>query len=365
MMKGRKKILLDLERLRYPNSGIANVFRYLAMGLRQVNTCTEIELYGPEEELQKNFPDFKIVNRKFWHKIASFFASQYKIIHVSHQFSSYFQDNYKSVLKVVTLHDLNFLHENLDEKRQQKYINKVNNNLRYADYVVCISNFVKEDFIKHQYLFELKKLKEVITIYNGLSFPDRSQKFSLEQKERFSVLKNKKYLLNIGVLFPKKNQLSLIKMLQYTNEDLVLVVSGAKHDYEDKVHKEIKRLKLDGRVHIFRNVSEEEKNILIENCEALCQPSLAEGFGIPPIEAMYFGKPVFLSKLTSLPEVGGEHAFYFNNFEAHHMAEVLKQGLYQYETQPDLQQQMIDWALQFDYKVTAKKYLDLYQKLLN
>ncbi|AQX04102.1 glycosyl transferase family 1 [Elizabethkingia meningoseptica] len=360
----KKRVLIDLERLRYPNSGIAAVFRNLAKGLKEYTTDLEIEIFGPVEEISKSKFGFRVIPRKIWHKFLDGFSVKYHIIHVSHQFSSYFQSNYKSVLKVVTLHDLNFLHENLDENRKQKYINKVNNNLRYADYVVCISNFVKDDFIKHKHLFDLKKLKDVSTIYNGLKFPEKKG-YSINPDSRISVLQNKKYLLNIGVLFPKKNQLSLIKMLSHLDEDLVLVVSGAKHDYESKINREIKRLKLDGRVHIFRNVSEEEKNILIENCEALCQPSLAEGFGIPPIEAMYFGKPVFLSKLTSLPEVGGEHAFYFNNFEAHHMAEVLKQGLYQYETQPDLQQQMIDWALQFDYKVTAKKYLDLYQKLLN
>ena len=54
-----------------------------------------------------------------------------------------------------------------------------------------------------------------------------------------------------------------------------------------------------------------KKNALLQHCQALCQPSLAEGFGIPPIEAMAFGRPVFLSKCTSLPEIGAEEAFLF------------------------------------------------------
>ncbi|MDQ8747063.1 glycosyl transferase family 1 [Elizabethkingia miricola] len=360
-----KKVLIDLERLRYPKSGIATVFRNLAKGLKERTTDLEIDIFGPEEEISRNKFGFKVIPRKIWHKFLSRFNRQYQIVHVSHQFSSYFHKNHKFGVKIVTLHDLNFLHENFDEKRKRKYINKVNNNLRYADYVVCISNFVKNDFIQNQQLFDLRKLKGVTTIYNGLAFPDKNNKYSIDYDSRFSMLRDKKYIINIGVLFPKKNQLAIIRMLEYIDIDLVLVASDAKQDYEAKINNEIKRLKLEDRVHIFRNVTEEEKNILIENCAGLCQPSLAEGFGIPPIEAMYFGRPVFLSKLTCLPEVGGEHAFYFDDFDAKNMAKTIELGLEKYETQPDLQQQIIDWALQFDYKITARKYLDLYQELLN
>lgn len=360
-----KKVLVDLERLRYPKSGIATVFRNLAKGLKEYTTDLEIEFFGPEKEISKNNFGFRIVPGKLWHKFVDYFSHRYQIVHVSHQSSSYFRKNNKSGLKIVTLHDLNFLHENLNEKRVKKNINKVNSNLRYADYIVCISNFVKNDFIQNKRLFDLRKLKGITTIYNGLAFPDKNDIHSIDHNSRFSKLQDKKYILNIGVLFPKKNQLAIIRMLEHIDIDLVLVASGAKHDYETKINTEIRKLKLEDRVHIFRNVTEDEKNILIKNCELLCQPSLTEGFGIPPIEAMYFGKPVFLSNLTCLPEVGGAHAFYFDNFDALNMAEVVKQGLYKYKTQPDLREQITDWALQFDYKITARKYLDLYQELLN
>ena len=65
------------------------------------------------------------------------------------------------------------------------------------------------------------------------------------------MLRDKKYIINIGVLFPKKNQLAIIRMLEYIDIDLVLVVSDAKQDYEAKINNEIKRFKLEDRVHIF------------------------------------------------------------------------------------------------------------------
>lgn len=356
----KKKILIDLERLRYPNSGIASVFKNLTKGLLSFESDLVLDFFGPINGIKKYVPLANIVNRKIWNKFAETFSSNYDLVHVSHQLSPYFKKDYKNTQKLITLHDLNFLHENFTSTKKLKMLYKVNRSLKYTDHIVCISNFVKEDFLKNQHLFDLKKLKTVEVIHNGICFPE-NKAYDLKS---FRKIQNRKYLLNIGVLFPKKNQLSLIKMLQYIDEDLVLVVSGSKQDYEEKILSEIKTLGLENRVHILRNITNKEKFALLQNCEALCQPSLAEGFGIPPIEAMYFGKPVFLSTYTSLPEVGGDIAFYFQNFEPKEMANIIKEGLNKYKTQPELKQQLTDWALQFDYKIMAKKYLDLYKKIL-
>src|SRR5207344_2364333 len=66
---------------------------------------------------------------------------------------------------------------------------------------------------------------------------------------------------------------------------------------------------------VVQEVSDARKSWLYAHCKAFLFPSLTEGFGLPPLEAMHFGKPVFLSKLTSLPEVGGDAAAYFDDFE--------------------------------------------------
>lgn len=346
--------------MRYPNSGIATVFLNLAKGLARLKSDLVINYFGPVDELKKNIPQNQIISRQAGHKFVEFFSKNYDLIHVSHQLSSYFNKNYSRSKKIVTLHDLNFLHENLPARKMRKMINTVNKNLQYADFIVCISQFVKQDFNKNKHLFTLKKLKSVEVIYNGIEFPN----VELCESNKYPFLRDKKYLLNIGVLFPKKNQLSLIRMLNHLEYDLVLVVSGSKKDYENQVLNEIKELNLENRVHIVRDITNEDKFSLLKDCEALCQPSIAEGFGIPPIEAMYFGKPVFLSTFTSLPEVGGDIAFYFQNFDPQEMAREILQGIEKYKTQPELQKQSKDWALKFDYKVMAKQYLDLYEKIL-
>lgn len=355
----KKNILLDLERLRYPYSGIANVFRNLARGFHEENRNLDVTYFGDFSTL-----DFKISKKiewEKWHKFYENFSSRFDVIHVSHQLSSYFQKNYRNSVKIVTLHDLNFLHENLSEKKRKKMLRKVNNNLRYTDYLVCISEYAKKDVLENKNLFTFKKLKEIVVIHNGIELP-ADETYNLGQ---FSFLNKKKYILNIGVLFDKKNQLSLVEMLPYIDEDLVLIASDEKNPYAENFRQRIKDLQLEERVHILKNITEEEKYALIQNCSAMCHPSIAEGFGIPPIEAMAFGKPVFLSTFTSLPEIGGDAAFYFENFEPKKMAEFFTLKLKYYEeNKPELSAKIKNWTKQYDYKVMSNNYLTLYEEIL-
>ena len=352
------KVLIDLERLRRPSSGIANVFRNLARGLEKADHPFDITYFGEFSSV-----DFPLNSKKKWkrlHKIHEFFSSKFDIIHVSHQASLYFNRNYRHSKKVVTLHDLNFLHENLNAKKRNKLITVVNKNLKNADYIVSISEFVKDDFEKNKHLFTLKKLKSTEVIHNGIQLPEQ-RSYDLG---RFKDFEKKDYILNIGILIEKKNQLKLIEMLPFLEQDLVLVSSEQKEPYYSQLKKRIKELKLENRVHFLKNISEEEKYALIQNCESLCHPSIAEGFGIPPIEAMSFGKPVFLSTFTSLPEIGGEYAFYFEEFKAKKMAEFYLEKMQHFHSnKTELESQIKNWTKQFDYTVMSNNYLKLYQKI--
>ncbi len=356
------KILIDLERLRYPNTGLANVFSNIAKGIENIHSIPfEVYYYGVKNELYKISKQLNVQEYKKWHKYFECFSHKYDLIHTSHQHSRYFTKKYNKTIKVLTLHDLNFLYENISTKKRNSLLKKTNKNLQYADYVVCISDFVKNDVLRNQNILHLNNVKEILVIHNGIQLPEEKE-YSLG---RFTQFKNKKYILNIGVLLPKKNQLSLIRMLPYIDEDLVLVSSNKMNSYLSEINDFIQKFDLKNRIHFLHHVSEEEKYALIQNAQALCHPSLAEGFGIPPIEAMAFGKPVFLSNLTSLPEIGGEHAFYFNSFETQEMVQTFKKGMEIYWQNPEMYgQKLKDWAKQFDYQVMAKNYLDLYAKIL-
>lgn len=116
------------------------------------------------------------------------------------------------------------------------------------------------------------------------------------------------------------------------------------------------------RIHITGGISESEKKWYYQHCTAFVFPSVAEGFGMPVLEAMDLGKPVFLSNLTSLPEVGGALAYYFTSFDPEEMRQVLQAGLTHYSnTSP--QDALHRHARSFSWLEAARKYLAIYHGL--
>ncbi len=98
------------------------------------------------------------------------------------------------------------------------------------------------------------------------------------------------------------------------------------------------------------------------HCEAFLFPSLLEGFGIPVVEAMAFGKPVFSSSLTSLPEVGGSEAIYFPSFDAETVVETFREGMEAYRNDPGMPERLRRQSQQFRWEIAAATYWNLYQK---
>ncbi|MDE2161264.1 MAG: glycosyltransferase, partial [Burkholderiales bacterium] len=98
-------------------------------------------------------------------------------------------------------------------------------------------------------------------------------------------------------------------------------------------------------------------------CSGFLFPSLAEGFGLPPIEAMHFGKPVFLARRSCLPEIGGDAADYFDDFEPAAMRAVVERGLRR-AAEPGRADAVRAHAARFDWDRAADDYLALYRRLL-
>jgi glycosyltransferase involved in cell wall biosynthesis len=78
---------------------------------------------------------------------------------------------------------------------------------------------------------------------------------------------------------------------------------------------------------------------------------------------MSFGKPVFLSNLTSLPEIGGDEAYYFSSFEPSHMVEVFENGMNDYNKDTLKKERLASRAKLFSWERAAKEYIELYKSL--
>ena len=149
--------------------------------------------------------------------------------------------------------------------------------------------------------------------------------------------------------------------------EIHLVLAGKNTtNYAKDLQQLIEKHALRDRIIITGKISEVDKYYYYKNCLAFVFPSLREGFGIPPIEAMAFGKPVFLSNKSSLPEIGGPHAFYWEHFEPKHMATVFQDGINRYTNDKEnYRQKYQQHAASYNWKNTAKKYIEVYKELLS
>ncbi len=172
------------------------------------------------------------------------------------------------------------------------------------------------------------------------------------------------FLFSIGI-HPKKNYHVLMPILAEFKEYRWVIAGPDSRGYRAKIEQEATRFGVLDRIEFCGPVGDEAKNEYYQHCTALLFPSLSEGFGLPVIEAMSFGKPVFLSNRTSLPEIGGEEAYYFKDFEPNTLTEAFANGMKQFENNPGKAQRMKSWAAQFTWEKSASQYIEFYQKVLN
>lgn len=254
---------------------------------------------------------------------------------------------------ILTIHDVNFA-ENLNDPKNKQRHKRFLEKLHRADEITYISEYARN---QTQAYFNVPNLTERI-IYNGNPITEMLDTSGFQPE----VPVDKPYFYSIGDFLPKKNFESLVQMMKEIPEYNLIISGSNQKPYGDKIRSLITELKLEKQVFLTGRVSEKGKQYFMKNSTAFLFPSIGEGFGLPPIEAMRFGKPVFLSNLASLPEIGGEIAYYWENFEAEYMKETLFQKLNEFEKQKETYiTKLKERAARFNWDDAAKSYLDSYR----
>ncbi len=252
--------------------------------------------------------------------------------------------------RIETVHDLNFLHLKQGSKIE-RYRLRHRQRLQQCDAAIAITHHVADDIAR-----ELQPLATPVhVIHNGAT------NLSAAPQEAVDGIADAPYLLHVSRMAPSKNIVALLD-LAAAWPDKRLVLAGATSHYTA----ELPRLITERRLHnvvIRLDISEAQKAWLYAHCEGFLFPSLAEGFGLPPIEAMHFGKPVFLSRLTSLPEVGGAVAHYFDTFDGPAMRAVVQAGLAT-DAAPGRAEAIVAHARGFSWQRCAEAHVALYRQLL-
>ncbi len=262
----------------------------------------------------------------------------------------------KGTKQLLTVHDLNFLHEKKGIHRL-KHIYKTKWRIKNSDHITTISHYVKDDVLKH-----INPVgKSIDVIYNGI------QDIDMTDMKRPAFIKddNEKFFFTIGQIREKKNFHKLVPMMKYF-PDYKLYICGDDHFKfaKDVMHPLVEK-QGDGRVFLSGKITNAEKNWMYAHAQAFLFPSKLEGFGLPVLEAMRFGCRVFSSTMSSLPEVCGEHACYFQDMIPENMADTVKQELPRWDKNGQEALAAKEYSEQFTYDKYTQQYAELYKKLLN
>lgn len=348
------RIFLDLEKLRDPYSGLGQFCAHLGRALVETRPPdSDLTAYLPEKYIGFLGHDvrYQIAGKRPGYPAEK---SPFDIWHNTHQDARYWPSS-RATRTVLTIHDLNFL-ERSDygalKKRfklwqQQRLIDR-------ADALVAISAFTAGQVRQHLSIGN----KPLHVILNGCP------PLVSENKQTLISGLAQPFVLALGVVHPKKNWHVLLPLIQRFPERQLVIAGSDTHPYGSHLRQEIINLGLERQVHLMGPVTEAQKAWLLRNCEALWFPSLSEGFGIPPIEAMRVGKPVFLSNLTSLPEVGGAEAYYWDSFAPDVMAEVFVKGMADFRRDPAKAEILHRRATLFSWEKAAIAYWEIYKDIL-
>lgn len=203
-------------------------------------------------------------------------------------------------------------------------------------------------------------------------YPGRPDFKAVEDKKLVEDVKRKygiesEYIMAVGTLEPRKNLKSLIKAYKLVHErikDIKLVIVGKKGWLYKEVFEILEEDKFKDAVIFTGFVPQEDLPCLYSGAQCFVYPSIYEGFGLPPLEAMCCGTPVVVSNTSSLPEVVGDAGVYVKPFET----ESIFDGIMKVLNDNNLRQALISKGYKqmkkFDWDLAAGQVMDIYREIL-
>jgi glycosyltransferase involved in cell wall biosynthesis len=263
---------------------------------------------------------------------------------------------HNSIPYLLTVHNIPFIRneENYKHLKEHQFFQE---KLNRSNAITYISNFAKQS--THDF-YDVPDVPEYV-IYNG----NPISAISVPEGFRPAYVPEKPFLFSIGEITGRKNFIAIAKMMAHL-PGFELVIAGKNSTKEaEEINALAKELGSGVKITLPGKISETEKQYYYKECAAFLFPSLREGFGLPVIEAMRFGKPVISSDTTSLPEIGGELASYWNHFDPEYMAETVKTAIATFgKDSENISEKLIARAQEFNWDHTAHQYFDVYRKML-
>lgn len=268
---------------------------------------------------------------------------------------------------VVTLHDI--LHETYPELYPSKlryFMSKTYPfGARRASKILTVSEYSKKDIMNIYGIPE----ERITVIYNAVSdefFQVEDQLVIDEVKKKYRI--DSKYIFFVGRLEPRKNIPSLIKAFHFLKEKHKLphklVIAGMKDFKYQELFSMVKALNLTDEVIFTGRVEQQDLPLLYNGAELFVYPSYAEGFGLPPLEAMACGTPVITSNTTSLPEVVGNAGVLIDPWNVEELGNAMLKVISDDKLKQELKERGLKQSKKFSWNKAAEKLLECYEDVV-
>ena len=235
-----------------------------------------------------------------------------------------------------------------------------------ASRVLTVSEASKRDILRY---FRIPESK-IDVIYNAID-ERLGEPLSNEEigrvRERYQL--NDPFVLYAGNIKPHKNLERLIEAFQMLRrsglEHVKLLIIGDEISQYATLRRAVHRYKLHKHVRFFGFVPDKTLAALYRLASVFVFPSLYEGFGLPPLEAMASGTPVVTSNVSSLPEVVGDAALLIDPLDAADIAHAIRRVLMEPALAADLRQRGLARVTHFSWERSVARVREIYQEVLS
>lgn len=313
------RISLDAIPLAAPRTGVGHYTFELARHLALIAPADEFELISPfpftplAEREQDSPANLHIVQAKVNSLQRRWFAVGLPLYLKQRASNLFHGTNYEVPLwgkcpSVLTIHDLSlFLHADTHEARLvRRGRRRLPLMARAASMIITPSESVRAEVLSHLRRVEPSKIISIPEAPRDIFRPVAVEE-TIEVRRRLKVEDD--FVLFVGTIEPRKNLLTLLKafeeILRSTTLSTQLVIAGKKGWLVDELFSHIKKSNVENRLRFTGYLTDEDLRALYSSCRVFVYPSLYEGFGLPPLEAMACGAPVIASRIPSIVEAVG------------------------------------------------------------
>ena len=275
---------------------------------------------------------------------------------------------YKSKLPtIITVHDLSWI--KFPEVHPPSRVREMNRfferGIKRASHIITDAEYIKQEFIQ-QFNYPAERVTAIPLGVNK-SFTPLTQQATAATLVKHE-LKHGNYILAVGTLEPRKNLIVAIDAFLLLPLDLrqkcPLVIAGSKGWLLGELEKKINPLIESGEIRLLGYVPQDQLPHIIAGALTLIFPSIYEGFGLPPLEAMACGVPVIASNNSSIPEVVGDTGILLNSNDTQGFSEAMKSLIENPMLRETLSQKALERSKKFTWEQCALSTLEVYKKVL-